>query len=331
VHAVPDPFDHPQDTAEFRRPAHRPGVELYRAHIVRHAFEPHTHEAFGFGTIDAGVERFRYRGTEHLAPADTLVRMNPDELHTGRAETSAGWRYRMLYLDAEVLEQLSGERGWWFADALDHDAGRARRVSRLLRQLWHAVECASTGTFAGAHAHGHSHAHAHADAHSDSDADADADTEANAAGLAPGSVSEAALAFDGVLLRLVDELRPGARVAQPARSEGLVRFAPVLEHLRANLSQRITLDELAGVAGLSPFHFLRQFRRAHHATPQQMLMALRLFEAKRLLGVGEAPAQVAAAVGLTDQAHLTRTFANRYGVTPARYQQQLGTRPARRT
>jgi len=278
VHAVPDHFDHPLDAAEFKRPAHRPGVELYRAHIVRHAFEPHTHDAFGLGAIDSGVERFRYRGADHLAPADTLVLMNPDELHTGRAETSAGWRYRMLYLDTAALEQLTGERGWWFADALDHDAPRARRVSRLLRQLWHAHE---------------------------------------------------PLAFDGLLLDLIDELRPSARVAQPVRNEGLLRFAPVIEHLRAHMAQRVTLDELAAVAGLSPFHFLRQFKRAHHATPQQMLMALRLFEAKRLLAAAEAPAQVAAAVGLTDQAHLTRAFANRYGVTPARYQQQLGTRPAR--
>ena len=278
MQAVPDHFDHPLDAAEFKRPAHRPGVELYRAHIVRHAFEPHTHEAFGLGAIESGVERFRYRGADHLAPPDTLVLMNPDELHTGRAETSGGWRYRMLYLDAEVLEQLTGERGWWFANATDHDAIRARRVSRLLRQLWHAHD---------------------------------------------------PLAFDGLLLSLIEELRPSARVPQPTRSEGLVRFAPVVEHLRAQVSQHVTLDELAAVAGLSPFHFLRQFKRVHHATPQQMLMALRLFEAKRLLAAGEAPAQVAAAVGLTDQAHLTRAFARRYGVTPARYQQQLGTRPKR--
>lgn len=276
--AVPARFDHPLDAAEFRRPAHRPGVELYRAHIVRHAFEPHTHAAFGLGAIESGVERFRYRGAEHLAPPQTLVLMNPDELHTGRAETAAGWRYRMAYIDAEVVEQLSGERGWWFADAVGHDAPRARRVSRLLRQLWHAHE---------------------------------------------------PLAFDSLLLALIDELRPLARVAGAEPKHGTLRFAPVLEHLRTRLAERVTLDELAAVAGLSPFHFLRQFRRVHHATPQQLLMALRLFEAKRLLAAGEAPAPVAAAVGLADQAHLTRAFAQRYGVTPARYQQQLGTRPAR--
>ena len=53
-----------------------------------------------------------------------------------------------------------------------------------------------------------------------------------------------------------------------------------------------------------------------------MLMALRLFEARRL-AAGEPPAQVALAAGLTDQAHLTRAFARRYGVTPARYQKQM--------
>jgi AraC-like DNA-binding protein len=77
------------------------------------------------------------------------------------------------------------------------------------------------------------------------------------------------------------------------------------------------------VAGLSPFHFLRCFQRQYHVTPHQMLMALRLLEAKRPLALGEAPSQVAAATGLADQAHLTHAFARRYGVTPARYQRQL--------
>lgn len=272
MHGVPQRFDHPQDAAEFRRPAHREGVELYRAHIVRHAFEPHTHEAFGLGAIESGVERFRYRGAEHLAPPDSLVLMNPDELHTGRAETAGGWRYRMVYVDAEVVESLSGERGWWFGDAVGRDAPRARRAAALLERLWHADE---------------------------------------------------PLAFDSLLFDLLAELRVHAQVPRPAPAEGAMRFERVIDYLRANLDRRLTLDELAGVAGLSAFHFLRQFKAQHHATPQQLLMALRLFEAKCLLAAGEPAAQVAAATGLTDQAHLTRAFSRRYGVTPARYQQQV--------
>lgn len=273
MHGVPEAFAHAADAAEFRRPAHRGGVELYRAHIVRHAFEPHTHEAFGFGAIASGVERFRYRGSEHLAPADSLVLMNPDELHTGRAETEGGWRYRMLYLDADVLEALSGDRGWWFDHAVRHDPLRARQVGATLAALWSA---------------------------------------------------ESALAFDSGLLSLVELLRGDARIGRPAPRAGAPRFGPVLDFLRAHLEQTLTLDTLAAVAGLSPFHFLRSFKAVHGATPQQMLMALRLFEAKRRLAAGERPAEVAAAVGLADQAHLTRAFHRRYGVTPGRYARQVG-------
>ncbi len=294
--AVPTRFDHPQDAAEFKRPA-RDGVELYRAHIVRHAFDPHTHEAYGFGAIEAGVERFRYRGGDHLAPPQSLVMMNPDVLHTGRAETAQGWRYRMVYIEPQLLDRLAGERGWWFDAPVGHDADTARRVSRLLESMW-----------------------------------ADADP----------------LATDGALVELVDLFRPHARrrgprpghgSAPPAhaapapdgeRARAAAADAPLaraIDLMQSRLADTLTLEDLAGAAGLSPFHFLRRFKARHDATPHQMLMALRLYRAKSLLAAGVAPAAVAADVGLVDQAHLTRRFARMYGVTPARYQQQLGTRP----
>ncbi|WP_407852458.1 AraC family ligand binding domain-containing protein [Bordetella petrii] len=269
---VPVAFEDARDRAEFRQCAQRPGIELYRAHIVRHAFEPHTHAAFGLGAIESGAERFRYCGADHLAPPGSLVLMNPDELHTGRAETPGGWRYRMVYLDPEVARRVTGDQGWWFRDAVRHDPATALRVTALLDALWQADE---------------------------------------------------PLAFDSLLYELLAALRPHAQAARAAPAEAAARFAPVLDYLRAHLARRLTLDELARVAGLSPFHFLRRFRAQYHVTPQQMLMALRLFEAKRLLAAGTPPAQAAAAAGLADQAHLTRAFARRYGVTPARYQRQV--------
>ena len=272
MHGVPHHFDNPADQAEFRHPAHRGGIELYRAHIVRHAFEPHVHDGFGLGAIEAGVERFRYRGADHLAPPGSLVTMNPDELHTGRAETESGWLYRMVYIEPSVVDEVTGERGWWFGDVVRDDAAGARRIAQLLDALWTTRE---------------------------------------------------PLAFDSLLLELLHAFRRHARTSRAARPEAASRFAGVVDYLREHLAERVTLDELAAIAGLSPFHFLRQFQARHHATPQQMLMAFRLSEAKRRLTAGEMPAGVAAATGLADQAHLTRAFARRYGVTPARYQRQL--------
>jgi AraC-like DNA-binding protein len=89
------------------------------------------------------------------------------------------------------------------------------------------------------------------------------------------------------------------------------------------LPDALQLGELAAAAGFSPFHFQRRFKAWQGVTPHQMLMALRLARAKQLLAAGDAPAGVAAAVGLVDQAHLTRRFARMYGVTPARYQKQV--------
>ena len=279
MQAVPAHFEHPHDAAEFKRPA-RAGVELYRAHIVRYAFDPHTHEAFGLGAIESGVERFRYRGGEHLAPADTLVLMNPDELHTGRAETEQGWRYRMVYLDAELLEDVSGERGWWFAQPTVHDPQCARQVSRSLAAMWDASD---------------------------------------------------ALASDSALFELLQSLRPHAHIGTPRAATMGTGADAALGRARSLMQDEfasgLTLERLATEAGLSPFHFLRRFKQRYHATPHQMLMALRLFRAKQQLAAGGRPADVAAAVGLVDQAHLTRRFARMYGVTPARYQAQLRTRP----
>ena len=269
---VPAHFEHIADRAQFRRPAHRAGAELYRAHIVRHAFDPHTHDGFGLGAIESGVERFRYRGSDHLAPSGSLVQMNPDVPHTGRAVTDGGWRYRMAYLDPDVVAAMTGDRSWWFTDAVHHDPASARRTTRLLDALWDADE---------------------------------------------------PLAFDSALLTLLQEFRRQARRSPAVPSGSAPRFTDVIDYLHAHLDERLTLEALASVAGLSPFHFLRSFQAHHHVTPQQMLMALRLSEAKRRLAAGEAPAEVAATTGLSDQAHLTRAFARRYGVTPARYRQQV--------
>lgn len=83
MQGVPLQFSDEKDRARFRHLEQLPGVELYHAHISRYAFEPHTHEAFGIGVIEQGAERFRYRGSQHIAAANAIVTMNPDELHTG--------------------------------------------------------------------------------------------------------------------------------------------------------------------------------------------------------------------------------------------------------
>jgi AraC-like DNA-binding protein len=73
------------------------GVELLHAHYVRQRFSAHVHEGFVFTVLEQGAQRFRHRGSDHLAPAGSMVLINPDELHTGSKAHEQGWRYRGFY------------------------------------------------------------------------------------------------------------------------------------------------------------------------------------------------------------------------------------------
>lgn len=137
---VPEAFESPRDRALYRRVAHRSGVELYQAQIVDHAFAPHAHDAFGIGAVEWGVERFHYQGSEHLAGPGSVVLMDEDELHTGRADTAQGWRYRMVYVQGAVLSEISGQALSRFAQPTVDDPAQGAHVTALLDALWQAAD-----------------------------------------------------------------------------------------------------------------------------------------------------------------------------------------------
>lgn len=47
--------------------------------------------------------------------------MNPDEIHTGESATEGGWRYRMVYIEPDLLEEVTGLRHWWFSEVTRFD------------------------------------------------------------------------------------------------------------------------------------------------------------------------------------------------------------------
>jgi hypothetical protein len=63
--------------------------------------------------------------------------MNPDEIHTGESATEGGWRYRMVYIEPDLLEEVTGLRHWWFSDVTRHDPLRSQQIGRLIYGLWH--------------------------------------------------------------------------------------------------------------------------------------------------------------------------------------------------
>jgi AraC-like DNA-binding protein len=128
------------------------------------------------------------------------------------------------------------------------------------------------------------------------------------------------LLADELLLRAFAHclVRHARIVPAPAgREKGSVARVKAL--LGARHAEELTLAELAAEAGLSRHHLIRAFRRETGHTPHAYLVDRRIDAAKHLLRRGETPADVAAATGFCDQAHLTRAFKARIGVTPGVY------------
>ena len=113
------------------------GVELLHAHYVEQRFSAHVHEGFVFTVLERGAQRFRHRGSDHLAPAGSMVLINPDELHTGSKAHEQGWRYRGFYPSnaqvSSVLAELDlGLRGLpAFTSSVVHDACLHRQFLAL--------------------------------------------------------------------------------------------------------------------------------------------------------------------------------------------------------
>lgn len=99
------------------------------------------------------------------------------------------------------------------------------------------------------------------------------------------------------------------------------RWQRVVRYVRANLSQRIRVEDLAAVAELSPAHFAREFKREGGMTPHAFVMRCRVLHARTLLGEGETVATAAMRAGFSDQSHLCRCFKAVLGAQPSRYRQ----------
>jgi len=98
-----------------------------------------------------------------------------------------------------------------------------------------------------------------------------------------------------------------------------------IDYMEARLSERLTLEEVASVAGLSASHFARRFKSAIGIPPHQYLMHMRVERAKRMLLQREAIAEIALICGFSHQEHLTRVFRRFAGVTPARFRRAVHT------
>jgi YesN/AraC family two-component response regulator len=115
-----------------------------------------------------------------------------------------------------------------------------------------------------------------------------------------------------------DEARYHARRNSHGKLDG------VLSYIAKNYASPISEQEMAKICGMSPFEFSRAFHAAYDITFRDYLSDCRLVQAKRLLGIPQAPvSDVAAMAGFNDPSYFARLFRKRTGISPSAYRASL--------
>ncbi|GAA0310726.1 AraC family transcriptional regulator [Streptomyces polychromogenes] len=252
-----------------------PGLDLLRAHYVRHTFPRHAHDGYVIAAVTGGVEEIGMPGGTLRAGPGSVVLINPEVPHTARAGEPEGWAYSTLYPSRELITDVAAELGTprgtpGFTAEMVLDAQGAKLITEVHR----AAEAGN------------------------------------------------ALAADTLLRSVVARMLSRHAAPLPARTVPGAGGSDA-ERARAVLEERMarppSLERLAAELGTSPFALLRAFRERYGMPPHTWLTDARVRRARRLLEAGGAPAEVAVAVGFTDQPHLNRHFTRIVGVPPGAY------------
>ncbi|KSV78228.1 AraC family transcriptional regulator [Sinorhizobium sp. GL2] len=92
----------------------------------------------------------------------------------------------------------------------------------------------------------------------------------------------------------------------------------LVSHVDALGDYRMSVADMAAVVGLSESWFANVFKQTTGTTPWQWQLSKRIELSKQLLGESDLPvASIAAQLGFSDQAHLTKVFRQIVGETPA--------------
>lgn len=101
-------------------------------------------------------------------------------------------------------------------------------------------------------------------------------------------------------------------------------ISPAIAYICSHYHEKITIEQLADVCGLSPSCLLRRFKENMKTTPIAYLMEYRLSVASALLHTEKLTiGEVAEQTGFYDQFYFSRCFKKKYQLSPVQYQQKM--------
>jgi AraC-like DNA-binding protein len=100
-------------------------------------------------------------------------------------------------------------------------------------------------------------------------------------------------------------------------------FRSAIEYLQAHFMDKVSIEHLARLSGMSLSTFERKFKQHFALTPKQYILHMRVHEACRLLPGSQSIERVALETGFGGQSYFTVQFRSVVGLTPKQYQRSV--------
>jgi AraC family transcriptional regulator len=124
----------------------------------------------------------------------------------------------------------------------------------------------------------------------------------------------------GLLEAVIGALRTHTPTVARLAAADVRRLSTVLQYINRHAAATQNLAELAALARMSKYHFLRCFRRATGTTPYQYVLAIRLRRAATALARTRLPiSTIALNEGFNDLSSFNRYFRRMLNMTPNQY------------
>ncbi|MCG6234333.1 AraC family transcriptional regulator [Vibrio furnissii] len=268
-----------KESAKFQVADELGGIELLDAQYETQNFSRHSHEGYTIGVIERGAQRFYRTGGNHVAPQDSIILVNADEVHTGHSAVEGGWAYKAMYPVPEQFETISRELGNsgygtpYFPEAVVHDP----ELASQFRLVFDTLEKSDN------------------------------------------RLLRETLVYASLVKLMA---RHGKTPPKPVEMSKAQQQLTLVKTFLDDFPQAdVSLEELAKLAGISPFHLVRAFQKQFGFPPHAYQIQARLRYARTLLKAGHSISDTAQECGFHDQSHLHRHFKKAMGITPKQYVQ----------